>query len=163
MTSLNTVNFGIKKENGEGCCCYNEIAERKLKQLQKEYDDVIKADNTVPVDNDSDSNSDNDNNDNGNNIAYLPVNCIPNEDEFVEVIEENESEGDVNIMCNNSNNDNNDSHKRKSVSPVKHKELVINAMKRIKLPPPKWAENLSDEEFMKGAKRLLEMKKNKNI
>ena len=162
MTSLNTFNIGINKENGEGCCCYNEIAERKLKQLQKEYDDVIKADNTVPVDNDSDSNSDNDNNNNNNgNIAYLPVNCIPNEDEFVEVIEENESDG--NIKCTTNNNDNNDSNKRKNVSPVKHKELVINAMKRIKLPPPKWAENLSDEEFMKGAKRLLEMKKNKNI
>ena len=160
MTSLNTFNIGINKENGEGCCCYNEIAERKLKQLQKEYDDVIKADNTVPVDNDSDSNSDNDTN-NGN-IAYLPVNCIPNEDEFVEVIEENES--DVNIKCNHNNNScDDDNCKRKSVSPVKHKELVINAMKRIKLPPPKWAENLSDEEFMKGAKRLLEMKRNKHI
>lgn len=159
MTSLNTVNFGIKKENGEGCCCYNEIAERKLKQLQKEYDDVIKADNTVPVDKDSDSNSDNNGND--NNIAYLPVNCIPNEDEFVEVIEENENDG--NIKCTTNNNGDGDSHKRKSVSPVKHKELVINAMKRIKLPPPKWAENLTDEEFMERAKRLLEMKKNKNI
>ena len=159
MTSSNSLNIDINTHtNGENYyhCCYNDIAERKLKQLQKEYDDVINANNTVPVDNDSDSNSDND------NIAYLPVNCNPNEDEFVEVIEENES--DVNIKCNHNNNScDDDNCKRKSVSPVKHKELVINAMKRIKIAPPKWAENLSDEEFMRGAKRLLEMKRNKHI
>ena len=157
MALLNSQNIDVKTENTETNChghySYNQIAEHKLQSLQTEYEEVIKANNTVPVDSDSDSNSDNHDND----LAYLPVNCNPSEDEFVEVIEDNES--DANVKCNHNNNES----KRKSVSPVKHKERVINAMKRIKITPPKWAENLTDEEFMKGAKRLLEMRRNKKM
>lgn len=44
---------------------------------------------------------------------------------------------------------------KRKCSPIKNPEKIKQTMRSIKIKPPKWAENLSDEDFIKRAKQFL--------
>lgn len=157
---------------------YNEIVERKLQILEREYQETIKcnikqeildAENKENNDDDSES-EEMENKENIDNNYYQHIN--ENENEFLEVEEddliqnnnkneENKNEEEVNFefISTITNNEN------KSISntdyiflpknPIKNPEKIKQAMKSIKMPTPKWAQNLSDEDFVNMIKSSL--------
>ena len=124
------------------------------------YDDEINSNNK----------NDNDNNANqANNISLEP------KEGFIEIQKvkkdikkENESvEEEINEefyeVEEKEIEDNNKKEKqkenKKQFSPIKNAENVKNAMKLLNFKAPKWAENMTDKDFINMAKKLISSKK----
>ena len=74
-----------------------------------------------------------------------------NSDEFYEV-EEKENKDNKNINENLNNNKEKESkneEKQRNISPVKDAEDIKLTMKKLNFKLPKWAENLTDDDFIK--------------
>ena len=80
-----------------------------------------------------------------------------NSDEFYEV-EEKENKDNKNIneyLNNNKEKENNNEEKKRNISPVKDTEYIKLTMKKLNFKVPKWAENLTDDDFIKMAKNKI--------
>ena len=80
-----------------------------------------------------------------------------NSDEFYEV-EEKENKDNKNINENLNNNKEKESkneEKQRNISPVKDTEDIKLTMKKLNFKVPKWAENLTDDDFIKMAKNKI--------
>ena len=80
-----------------------------------------------------------------------------NSDEFYEV-EEKENKDNKNINENLNNNKEKESkneEKQRNISPVKDAEDIKLTMKKLNFKLPKWAENLTDDDFIKIAKNKI--------
>ena len=82
-----------------------------------------------------------------------------NSDEFYEVEEkENKDNKNINENLNNNNNKEKESkneEKQRNISPVKDTENIKLTMKKLNFKVPKWAENLTDDDFIKMAKNKI--------
>ena len=82
-----------------------------------------------------------------------------NSDDFYEVEEKENKEknNNKNIFNNNKvNNINNDiEEKKRSISPVGNRENVISSMKKLNFKAPKWAENMTDNDFINMARNKI--------
>jgi hypothetical protein len=137
---------------------YKEIAEKKLQMLELDYQNTIKKDYKVEdvkdeERSDSEEDSNNDNNENYQDNRYYQ--CL-NDDEFVEVNEEdNFVQDDTNYKKINEDgitencefefieddtNSENIRTEQLKIEPIKNPEKIKNAMKNIKITPPKWAQ-----------------------
>ena len=159
---------------------YEDIVGRKLNILDKEYQDVIKAEQnkTTNTNNNDDSDSEEEkkghegevpkqktqheedakNNDDVNDKEYYqPIgeNC-DDDDEFLEVQENVEPKIEDFEFVEETNK--NDKQPRRRTSPIKNPEKIKNAMKGLNLKAPKWAEGLSDEQFMSRVRNFLNAK-----
>ena len=78
-----------------------------------------------------------------------------NSDEFYEVDGKNiQFKNNKNINTISNNNNKNEEIKR-NVSPVKDRENVKLSMKKLNFKAPKWAENMTDDDFIKIAKNKI--------
>ena len=167
---------------------FEEIANKKLSQLQQDYDKSIS--NIINQNNNQYININNDNNyyqpineaentktENNKEIKLEPqegfIEIKPknsgninnnknivenskddkdddvNSDEFYEV-EENNIKDNKNININNKKEE-----IKRNISPVKDPENVKFAMKKLNFKPPKWAENMTDDDFINMAKNKI--------
>ena len=79
-----------------------------------------------------------------------------NSEEFHEV-EENENLYNKNLNNNIINNKKDDEkeEKKRDISPVKDAENIKLSMKKFNFKTPKWAENMTDEDFIKMARNRI--------
>ena len=79
-----------------------------------------------------------------------------NSEEYYEV-EEKEKE-----VVNNKNEKEKIEKKEKEInlSPIKNPEDIKLSMKKLNFKPPKWAENMTDKDFINMAKNIISSKKN---
>ena len=78
-----------------------------------------------------------------------------NSDEFYEVEEkENKDNKNINenLINNNKEKESKNEEKQRNISPVKDAEDIKLTMKKLNFKVPKWAENLTDDDFIKMAK-----------
>ncbi len=81
-----------------------------------------------------------------------------NSDEFYEVEEkENKDNKNINENLNNNNKEkeSKNEEKQRNISPVKDTENIKLTMKKLNFKVPKWAENLTDDDFIKMAKNKI--------
>ena len=81
-----------------------------------------------------------------------------NSDEFYEVEEkENKDNKNINENFNNNNKEKESKieEKQRNISPVKDTEDIKLTMKKLNFKVPKWAENLTDDDFIKMAKNKI--------
>ena len=81
-----------------------------------------------------------------------------NSDEFYEVEEkENKDNKNINENLNNNNKEkeSKNEEKQRNISPVKDTEDIKLTMKKLNFKVPKWAENLTDDDFIKMAKNKI--------
>jgi hypothetical protein len=113
---------------------YEDIANKKLEVLEKEYQSVLNS-NIQHVDDEDESSEEEHkekNEDNTNNDDMQYYQCLNNDEEFVEVEED--------LVIQNNDLDGFEFVDDKSYkSPIKNPDKIKNAMKSIKLPAPKWA------------------------
>ena len=105
----------------------------------------IKPKNNSNINNNKDDNKDKNENDDDE----------VNSDEFYEV-----DEKDIQIKNNKKintifNNNNKNEEIKRNVSPVKDRENVKLSMKKLNFKAPKWAENMTDDDFIKIAKNKI--------
>ena len=166
---------------------FEEIANKKLLQLQQDYDKSIS--NNINPNNNQSKNINKDNNyyqqigeienintENNKEIKLEPqegfIEIKPkkidninnntkneikddksdeeiNSDEFYEVEEKN-------IKVNQNINTNNKKEEiKRNISPVKDPDNVKLSMKKLNFKTPKWAENMTDEDFINMAKNKI--------
>jgi hypothetical protein len=160
---------------------YNEIVERKMKKIDEEYADVKNrniSNEEAPFGGDLESESNCSESGDKKVEENNYYQCLNNEEEFVEVEEYNNEDNPV------ENNDETKVEKyikelefefisvedqlkqseeeqaeKKDIpiprSPVKNPEKIKDAMKKIQIKPPKWAQNLSDNDFVNLVKAAL--------
>ena len=166
---------------------FEEIANKKLLQLQQDYDKSIS--NNINPNNNQSKNINKDNNyyqqigeienintENNKEIKLEPqegfIEIKPkknaninnntkneikddksdeeiNSDEFYEVEEKN-----IKVNQNINTNNKKDEIKR-NISPVKDPDNVKLSMKKLNFKTPKWAENMTDEDFINMAKNKI--------
>ena len=81
-----------------------------------------------------------------------------NSDEFYEVEEkENKDNKNINenLINNNKEKESKNEEKQRNISPVKDAEDIKLTMKKLNFKVPKWAENLTDDDFIKIAKNKI--------
>ena len=81
-----------------------------------------------------------------------------NSDEFYEVEEkENKDNKNINenLINNNKEKESKNEEKQRNISPVKDTEDIKLTMKKLNFKVPKWAENLTDDDFIKIAKNKI--------
>ena len=81
-----------------------------------------------------------------------------NSDEFYEVEEkENKDNKNINenLINNNKEKESKNEEKQRNISPVKDAEDIKLTMKKLNFKVPKWAENLTDDDFIKMAKNKI--------
>ena len=81
-----------------------------------------------------------------------------NSDEFYEVEEkENKDNKNINENLNNNNKEKESKikEKQRNISPVRDTEDIKLTMKKLNFKVPKWAENLTDDDFIKMAKNKI--------
>ena len=163
---------------------FEEIANKKLSKIQKEYDESIS--NNVAQKNNNDDNKNyyqqigeikNDNNNENKDIklepqeGFIEINHNKslnkneqkseddediNSDEFYEVEEkENKNNINENLNYNKKEKDGKHEEKKRNISPVKDAEDIKSAMKKLNFKVPKWAENLTDDDFINMAKNKI--------
>ena len=82
-----------------------------------------------------------------------------NNEEFYEV-EENEIPDNNNNGKEKNKTENNEKINKQNLSPVKNPENIKLSMKLLNFKAPKWAENLTDKDFINFAKNIISSKKN---
>ena len=165
---------------------FEEIANKKLSKIQKEYDESISS--NVAQKNNNDDNKNyyqqigeikNDNNNENKDIklepqeGFIEINHNKslnkneqkseddediNSNEFYEVEEkENKDSKNINenLNYNNKEKDGKYEEKKRNISPVKDAEDIKSAMKKLNFKVPKWAENLTDDDFINMAKNKI--------
>ena len=163
---------------------FEEIANKKLSKIQQEYDESISSKNVNQKNNNDDNKKyyqqigdikkeniedkkeaklepqegfieikpkkiDNINNNKKNEIKDDKSDEEINSDEFYEVEEKNIKDN-KNININNKKEE-----IKRNISPVKNPENVKFAMKKLNFKPPKWAENMTDDDFINMAKNKI--------
>ena len=79
-----------------------------------------------------------------------------NSDEYYEVDEKEKIDNKNNkFNCNEKENMNQKEEKKINSSPVKDPENVKLSMKKLNFKAPKWAENMTDDDFIKMAKNKI--------
>ena len=166
---------------------FEEIANKKLLQLQQDYDKSI-SNNINP-------NKDQSNNINKDNNYYQQIGEIENintennkeiklepQEGFIEIkpkkidninnntkneIKDDKSDEEINsdefyeveeknIKVNQNINTNNKKDEiKRNISPVKDPDNVKLSMKKLNFKTPKWAENMTDEDFINMAKNKI--------
>ena len=166
---------------------FEEIANKKLLQLQQDYDKSI-SNNINP-------NKDQSNNINKDNNYYQQIGEIENintennkeiklepQEGFIEIkpkkidninnnkkneIKDDKSDEEINsdefyeveeknIKVNQNINTNNKKEEiKRNISPVKDPDNVKLSMKKLNFKTPKWAENMTDEDFINMAKNKI--------
>ena len=165
---------------------FEEIANKKLSKIQKEYDESISSNVAQKNNNDNKKNYyqqigeiKNDNNNENKDIklepqeGFIEINHNKslnkneqkseddediNSNEFYEVEEkENKDNKNINenLNYNNKEKDGKYEEKKRNISPVKDAEDIKSAMKKLNFKVPKWAENLTDDDFINMAKNKI--------
>ena len=120
--------------------------EMKL-EPQEGFIEIKPKNNSNINDNKNDNKDKNDKNENDDDEV--------NSDEFYEVDEKNiQFKNNKNINTISNNNNKNEEIKR-NVSPVKDPENIKLSMKKLNFKAPKWAENMTDDDFIKIAKNKI--------
>ena len=81
-----------------------------------------------------------------------------NEEEFYEVEEKENDDNNNNIKEKKINDDSFKEAKKidkKNVSPVKNSENIKSSMRKLSFKTPKWAEKMTDEDFINMAKKII--------
>lgn len=120
--------------------------EMKL-EPQEGFIEIKPKNNSNINDNKNDNKDKNDKNENDDDEV--------NSDEFYEVDEKDiqiKNNKNINIIFNSNNK--NEEIKR-NVSPVKDPENIKLSMKKLNFKAPKWAENMTDDDFIKMAKNKI--------
>ena len=120
--------------------------EMKL-EPQEGFIEIKPKNNSNINDNKNDNKDKNDKNENDDDEV--------NSDEFYEVDEKDiqiKNNKNINIIFNSNNK--NEEIKR-NVSPVKDPENIKLSMKKLNFKAPKWAENMTDDDFIKIAKNKI--------
>ena len=169
---------------------FEEIANKKLSQLQQDYDksisNIINKNNNVQninINNDNNyyqSINETENNEKENNkeiklepqegfieIKQKNSDNINNNKNIVDNNKDDENDEEVNsdefyeveeknIKDNKNININNKKEEiKRNISPVKNPENVKFSMKKLNFKPPKWAENMTDDDFINMAKNKI--------
>ena len=130
---------------------YEEIVARKLAQLEVDYQNTIKANFTEDINQDDDDSIDEDGKESElvdkqpsekieNNYYQCLNDCEDNEldindNEFIEVNEECNTE-----VFEFVKEEKEDKTKATFIDPIKNPDKIKEAMKKIKLQPPRWAQ-----------------------
>ena len=114
---------------------------------QEGFIEIKPKNNSNINDNKNDNKDKNDKNENDDDEV--------NSDEFYEV-----DEKDIQIKNNKKintifNNNNKNEEIKRNVSPVKDPENIKLSMKKLNFKAPKWAENMTDDDFIKIAKNKI--------
>ncbi len=111
---------------------YEDIVNKKLEVLEKEYQSVINSNIQHVDDGDESSEEDHKEKEADNNDDMQYYQCLNNDEEFVEVEED--------LVIEKSDIDGFEFVEEKSYkSPIKNPDKIKNAMRSIELPAPKWA------------------------
>lgn len=155
---------------------YNDIVDRKLQKLDDEYNEVHKGElknmqehtENVSSEDEDTKNKDKEHIKDNNvvdNEYYQPLNN--NEDDFIEVQEDdnNNTKPIEDAMKDFEFVDTPpkiiEQPKQRKHSPIKNAEKIKASMRSLNIKAPKWAESLSDKEFLERARMHLNKVSNK--